>query len=73
MPRAAPKFRVVGEESPSLADFTFEFRKALSAAAGKRIGDDYRAEILSRDFAAVHIAGDRAPVLRLPASWRAPR
>lgn len=54
-------------------DFTFEIRKALSAAAGKRINDEMRAEILRRDFGPVHIRGDNAPALRLPSGWKAPR
>ena len=51
-------------------DFTFEFRKALSAAAGKRIGDEMRAEILQRFDNRCHIRGDRSAPIRLPANWR---
>lgn len=66
------KLRVV-EAEPSLAALTFEFRKALSAAAGKHIGDDYRAEIMRRFDNSCHVRGDRAPAITLPRNWRAPR
>jgi len=68
-PRRKPDLHLVAEP----VDFTFEVRRALSAAAAKHIGDDLRAEILRRDFGAVHIRGDRAPVLHLPTNWKAPR
>lgn len=69
MSAPARKLRVVGGGE----DFTKEFRRALSAACGKHIGDEYRAEILGRDFGPMHIRADRAPALRLPANWKAPR
>jgi hypothetical protein len=32
-----------------------------------------RADIVKRDWAAVHVAGDRARPIWLPANWKAPR
>lgn len=68
--RATPALRIVAAEP---VDFTREIRVALSAACGKRIGDDMRAEIMRRFDPMCHVRGDRAEPLRLPAGWRAPR
>lgn len=70
MTRPSPNLRVVPADEPL---DTTEFRRALSAACGKRVNDDMRAEIGGRDWSRVHIAGDRARPLMLPAGWKAPR
>ena len=50
-----------------------EALRIASAKAGKHIGDELRAEIAARNWAAVHIRGDRSRPIALPVGWRARR
>lgn len=71
--KPARALKLVAQDDRPLADMLFEFRRALSAAAGKHVGDDYRAEIMRRFDNRCHIRGDKARAIRLPANWRRPR
>jgi hypothetical protein len=52
-----PKLHIVADEP------TLEEIREQSAKAGKHVGDAMRSQIAKRDWAAVHVTGDRrAPV-----------
>lgn len=55
-----PRLAIV-PDAPSLDEI-----REQSARAGKRVCDAMRAEIVNRNWEAVHIAGDRRPPIDLP-------